>query len=384
MTRALLLSVLLATLVEGGAAAGGRRSIRDEADLLSGAALGLPEDAHSSLSRGDIFSLDDDMRAFVTERAATGDAMTKLTRLLDGMSELGLFALDYTVEETSTARTSFHNRRGNCLSFTLLFVTLAREAGLDVRYQVVDVPPSWSDDSDLVVINRHIDALVEIPHASQYVVDFNIKDFKTHYPRHVVSDEHALALFYNNIGAEALIRKEFTRAFLNLRAAVITDPKLSGAWANLGLLYWRIARSELAEAAYRKALSLDPDDGSALTNLTSLYTELGRTELAAEFRERVHDYQLANPYYHFALARRAYEAQRFDDTLRALRNAIRRKRNEPRFYELQGRAYVALGRSREAQKSFERARRYAPPEQRSSYGGETTALTADDATNPQP
>ena len=328
-----------------------------------------------------VIRLDDEMRAFVTERTAGGDPMSKLNRLVDGMRERGLFALDYSIDQTLPARESFHDKKGNCLSFTVLFVTLAREAGLDVRYQIVDVPPKWAEDSELIVIGSHIDALVDIPHGSEYIVDFNTTDFRTHYARRVVTDEHALALFYNNRGAEALIRKDFSRAFLNLRAAVNADPKLSGAWANLGLLYWRIARPELAEAAYRRGLALDPNDGSAMTNLASLYHELGRTELAAEYRKRVRDYQLANPYYHYAIAQQAYEAERFDDALRSLRSAIHRKRDEPRFYELQGRAYLELGRTREAQKSFERARTSAPQGDKSSYGAETAALAEGTATD---
>ena len=30
----------------------------------------------------------------------------------------------------------------------MLFVALAREAGLDARYQAVDVPPTWTNDNE--------------------------------------------------------------------------------------------------------------------------------------------------------------------------------------------------------------------------------------------
>jgi tetratricopeptide (TPR) repeat protein len=380
VTRALLLTVLLLALADVSVAAGTRRIADDEADLLSGAALGLPKEAHSAVSLDEIVALDDDMRAFVMERTAGGDPFSKLNRLIEGMKELGLFALDYTVDETLTARASFHERRGNCLSFTLLFVVLAREAGLDVQYQVVNVPPTWSDQVELIVIGRHVDALVDIPHGSQYVVDFNGRDYQDRYAHRLASDEQAIALFYNNLGAEALLRKDYAAAFLQLRTAITGDPQLAAAWVNLGVLYWRIARGGLAEAAYRQALTLDPHNGSALTNLTSLYRELGRTQLAAEYGQRVRNYRLANPYYHYAIAQRAYDEQRFDDALRALRDAIRRKRDDPRFYELQGRSYLELGQPRNAEKSFSRARDHAPAAAKSNTSAETAALTPDEAT----
>ena len=217
MTRALLLTVLLLALADASVAAGTRKVGHDEEDLLSGAAVGLPREARSAVSLEEIVALDDDMRAFIRERTEGGDAFSKLTRLIDGMKERGLFALEYTVEETLTARASFHERRGNCLSFTVLFVVLAREAGLDVRYEVVDVPPSWSDQAELLAIGRHVDALVDIPHGSQYVVDFNGQEFQDRYTHRLASDEQAIALFYNNLGAEALLRKDYTTAFLQLR-----------------------------------------------------------------------------------------------------------------------------------------------------------------------
>ena len=47
-----------------------------------------------------------------------------------------MFSLDYS-EVTRTASATFHERQGNCLSFTMLFVGLARAAGLTATYQSV-------------------------------------------------------------------------------------------------------------------------------------------------------------------------------------------------------------------------------------------------------
>ncbi len=382
MIRAIFLSVLLLAVAEG-TTAGPRRIAHDEADLLSGVPFGLPRGVPPPLQPSAVVALDDDMRAFIAETARGGDALSKLNGLIAGMRERGLFTLDYTVDETLPARESFHSHRGNCLSFTLLFVALAREAGLDVSFQTMDVPPTWQgDESDLVVVSRHVNALVDIPHGSQYVVDFNSGDFRAHYARRAVSDARALALFYNNLGAEALIAKQYSQSFRYLRASLAADSKISSTWANLGLLYWRTAHSELAESAYRQALEVDPDDGTALTNLANLYSALGRSEVAAEYRRRVRNYQAANPYYHYALAQRAFDAEQFEAALRAVHDAIRRKRDEPRFYELQGRAYLELGRRRNAERSFERARDYAVRATTPRYDTRTAALGTDVPTQP--
>ena len=46
-------------------------------------------------------------------------------------------ALEYDNEVTRTVAQVYHDRKANCLSFTLLFVALAREAGLEAQVQEV-------------------------------------------------------------------------------------------------------------------------------------------------------------------------------------------------------------------------------------------------------
>jgi Flp pilus assembly protein TadD len=66
-----------------------------------------------------------------------------------------------------------------------------------------------------------------------------------------------------------------------------------------------------------------------------------------------------NPYYHFALAQRAYDEKRFDEALGAVRAAIRLKRDDGDFYLLQGRTLVELGQGTRAAAAFAQAHQYA-------------------------
>jgi hypothetical protein len=58
------------------------------------------------------------MRAFVAPLAAIAGPGERLIRLLEAMESDGLFSFDYTNALTRTARATFHERQGNCLSFT--------------------------------------------------------------------------------------------------------------------------------------------------------------------------------------------------------------------------------------------------------------------------
>lgn len=369
--RAPLVGVgVVAFLSACSAGTGLREPELTQTELLSYDKFGIEAVAETMpIAPAEVWALDDEMRAFVAEQIGDADApRLKLQRLLQGMQQTGLFELDYSIADTTTARTTFHERRGNCLSFTILFVALAREAGIDVRYRLVDMPPVWSTETDFVILRQHVNTVVRTAFHEDFVIDFNAIDVGGRYDAREIDDREVLALFYNNMGAEALISGDFATSFVYFRAAVLAAPAMPGSWTNLGALYSRSGRYAEAEAAYLHALALEPNERSALSNLASLYGAMGNRELAAQYRERVRNYQLRNPYFHFAQAQRAAAQQDYSAALDSLRVSLRLKRDEPRFYLLQGQVLLALGRSEEAAASFERGRGYAPSgPQRTEY-----------------
>lgn len=300
------------------------------------------------------------MRAFVRESlGAANSPELKMERLLGGMEKRGLFSLKYATIGTRTAEQTFYEREGNCLSFTILFVALAREAGLRVNYQMVNSPPVWSSVAGTIVVNNHINTVIRDRNGPDYTVDFNQLEYTGPYVRRAVSDDFALALFYNNVGAEALIDEDYERSFAYLRAAVQAYPWVASAWNNIGLLYMRHERYEHAEAAYLQALRADSRDRSTVTNLAGLYETIGEDALAEQYRRDIERHRRKNPYYHFSLAQQAYEEKDPRQALDALDRAIRLNDEEHQFHFLQGLALSDLGQEREAMASFHAARKLA-------------------------
>ena len=354
--RGLLLGVSVLVLLEACAASSVRRSQISDEDLLSGKVFDSTFAVSTPvISIDDAFALDDDMHAFVREINASGDASMKVIRLLAAMKQRGLFSLEYNEAVTQTVSGTFHEHRGNCLSFTMLFIALAREAGLHARYQLVDVPPQWNLDSDLVVIANHVNAVISSKSDHDLVIDFNKANFKEQYPTRKIDDAYAASLFYTNLGAEAMLKRDYPQSFTLLREAIRARPDVASPWVNIGVLYGRQGLLDYAEAAYLRALEIAPQERSALANLASVYEALGDTERAAEYRERVRHYQDINPYYHYARAQKAYREERYEDTLVELKRAIRIRDDESAFFTLQGQALTALGREDDAKKSFARA-----------------------------
>lgn len=362
MVRVSLLGIVLLVATTAGAAAASRQPLFDEAELIAGHALplGPPSTPVAVPTPEEAFALDEEMNAFIEPLKALRDPHHKLVALVRAMEARGMFSLEYA-EVTRTARSTFHDRQGNCLSFTMLFVTLARAAGLRATYQTVAVPPSWSYDGQVVVAS-HVNTAVRTGGRVEMIVDFNIRPYERSQSRRRVDDSYALGLFYTNLGAEAMLTGDYAAALLYLREAAGVHADVAGLWVNLGVLYSRHALHEHAEAAYLRALEIDGDEPSALANLALIYETLDEPALAADYRERVQRYRERNPYYHFTSAAQAYEQEQYPAALASLRKALRLKPDEHAFYELRGQVQAALGKSRHATQSFERAREYEAAE----------------------
>jgi len=247
----------------------------------------------------------------------------------------------------SAMQTPGANIAKNLASFTNLFVALAREARLDARYQIIDVPPIWDSADGWVMLNSHINVVVRGVRlgvvSRDYIVDFNTPEYDGAWPRHAVSDRVAFALYYNNRAVEAMRAGDLRLAFANFKLAISKSSLVAGTWVNLGALYSRQRHYESAQAAYEQALRINPNEKSALTNLARLNDEIGNTALAETYRSRIRTYERMNPYYHYALADSAYKAGNYETALGEIEKAISLKRDDHRFYFLEGLVHYRQG-----------------------------------------
>jgi tetratricopeptide (TPR) repeat protein len=303
-----------------------------------------------------VLAVSPEMRAFLDANVdRKGSDSLKLHQLSAAIMDAGRFGLQYD-ETTRTAAETFRTRRGNCLSFSNMFVALARDVGLRVQFQEVEVPPDWTLDQDAFVLNRHVNVFVELDAFGARVVDFNIRDFKASYEMRRISDRRALAHFYNNIGVERMLADDAASALACFRKAVAhSDGAFCPAWTNLGTLYLRNGHTAHALAAYQRALDASRGDLVALSDLARLYELLGDRERAAAYQKKVVYHRLLNPYYRYDLARQAFEARDYDAAIAHLKFAIRKRPNEDRFCSLLGLSYLRKGDERAGRRWLARA-----------------------------
>ena len=331
-------------------------------DLLSGKVLFGEAVDVSDIRTDGIMALDDDLRDYVISKV-NGDpqARSRLRKLIRGMIDDGLLTMDYDANRTHTAIETFETRQGNCLSFSILFAALAREANLDVTFQMVDIPPSFRADGEMVILNNHINVRVkgvrrDINFAGDYVVDFNTAEYNGNYDTRKVDDNYAVALYFSNVAVESMQAGDSEKAFRFLRKGIETDPAIAGIWVNLGVMYSRNQHYNLAVRAYQQALSIQPSNKSALVNLASALHHLGREEESAHYAKKVAYYRNRHPYYHYYQAQAAYQDSRLEDALAYLADAIKLKRDEHQFYFLRGLVHQQMKEYDLAAKDYEQAR----------------------------
>lgn len=266
------------------------------------------------------------------------------------------FAIQYDALATLTADEAFRQRRGNCLSFAAMFIALAREAGLDARFQEVKVPPSWdAAGRDTLVQYRHVNVLSQITPRLSGVVDLRMDLYSESDPRRPLSDREALAHYYSNISMEYLFDKRLGEAWLAARRAIEADDSQSFIWNNMGIVQRRLGNSQLAEASFRQALALNPRDWSALSNLSHIYARRGEKQEAERLRALGDQIRLRDPYYRYALAESAYRRGAYDEALQQLDAALGQHRGDHRFYYLRGLSLWQLGQTDSAISNLRRA-----------------------------
>lgn len=308
----------------------------------------------------------------VIRRAITREQ--RLHRLADFMFDPEGLALQYDAYTTRTVEESYRDRKANCLSFSLLFVALARQAGLDAFIQESDQVLSWYEEGGTVYNTGHVNVGVRIGHA-RHTVDIDRSVLVTRGPPLAISRERALAHFYNNRGAELMVRGQSVAARRHLELAIRMDPDYLGSWNNLGVLNLREGDPAAAERVYAVALSKNRKHAPTLLNLVTLYKRTGDLARSAELERRLQKVQLKDPFHQLLLAIGCEKRGDYANAIVHYKRAIRLHRDEHRFHFGLARAYMQLGDLRHARSALARAYELADDDsERSRYQAKLNRL----------
>lgn len=296
-----------------------------------------------------------------------------LRQLVEFLFDPSGLAIRYQDDATYTVEQAWQTRAANCLTFTLLTVALAREAGLEAYGQELADTLIWRQQERTLYRASHVNAGIRIMQRRFTVDVASDRVLARHAPRKV-RDQRLLAQFYNNRSVELMAAGELQAALAHSRIALELDPGYATSWNNAGVVHLRLGQSAAAQRHYQRALELDTEHASALTNLAALYSRAGTPELALPLRQRLKAAQERNPFHHFLQALQLEQQADYRAAADHFRRAIRLYDGEHRFHFGLARTYYRLGRPARAARELQRALELAEGATRSLYEAKLHSL----------
>ena len=313
-------------------------TLLDDIAWVLGGADGLPTEAAAPgiEDPSSLLRVSDEMRRFAEQATAGAVGVADRARALaTALSAANGRGLDYDADASLSAEQAFQQRRANCLSYTMLYVALARELGIPAQFNEVDIPPTWDlGDDRTLLLYRHVNARIDLKSQAYQIVDVGGEDYRPHYEQRILADASALAQFYNNRAVELRLQDRLADALRYQLRALEMAPDTAFLWANLSSLYLRNGQLHAAGIAITRALALEPASVSSYNIAADIHRQLGNAALARYFRKRAQVFLDQNPYYHFQLALNALKQR--DDHLayEETRRAILLDAKDPRFFFL--------------------------------------------------
>lgn len=278
--------------------------------------------------------------------------------------------LNYDVNANLIPSQVFQQRRGNCLSFSLLLQQLAKELDLELHLNQVDLPDMWgqSNNQDLIFY-RHVNALQKNRNHTR-IFDLALENYRPGLPQRVLTQDQGVALLFSNLGIQFLQNNEPEKALHYLMLAASLYPNNPDMWVNLGSAYKKSQQWSMAERTYLMAFDLDDSNSLAASNLDRLYRLIKRPNKAKVYANLAQKARMRNPYIRFERARTAFAAKRYSEASKNIKHAIKLHAKDPQFFELSSRIKQAKKSYVAALKDLEKAHNLSTDEgERLRYAG---------------
>lgn len=302
--------------------------------------------------------------------AATSDA--RFVALLRFLHDPDGLAMRYADDATLTVAEAAQAREANCVTFTLLFLALAREAGLDAEAMRIRRILSWRRDGATVYLDSHVFARVRIGRRA-HAVDFAMEPVLPGEPPEAIDDARLLGLYWNNLAMDRLADGDTVQASALLQRALALEPAYPPYLSNAGVIAQRAGDSAVAARAYASALARAPGDAGALFNSIALARRMGDAPHAEALQRRLERVQRRDPLQQFLQGMAREREGRPDEALVHYRRAVRLRDDEPRFHAALARACAAAGDGRCADRAWSRAIALASGALREEYRREREA-----------
>src|SRR6476659_769021 len=286
------------------------------------------------IAQDQVMAMPAELQARVHEVLLAGDpsATSRMQRLInfvvDDKNGLGM---QYDESATYTVTQAYSARKANCLTFTLLVLAVAKEAGLEAYPQEIGETLSWRMVEGTIYRENHINAGVRIG-GHRYSIDPAADLIFLPRPPTRVSHERLLAHYYNNVAVDRLQEGRADIALKDMAVAESLDPTYATLWSNAGVMALHAGDAVTAERNYRRALS----------NMVQILRRRNDPS-AVEYQQRLSRVEQRDPLQQFLQALDYEQMGNYPRAIASARRAIQLMPEEHRFYAALARLYERVG-----------------------------------------
>ena len=263
-----------------------------------------------------------DRQSYTTER--------RLDQLLSQLYGKDGIRLSYASGHSTGATQTWNDKRGDCLSLTILTYAAARSLGLAPHMQEVRVPVAIDRRDGVDFINGHVNVFIRNNSViaingrslqpGGLIIDFDPQAGSQQMGLWLTEDQ-ILARFYNNRATEYLVQEDDERAYAYYKSAITADPYLGLAFANLAQLYQRRGLLQSAEQLLLHAIALQGPSYAPLRSMHQLLQAQGRAADAQHYADLLKKRENEDPYYWLGLGLAAIQGERFESAVNDLERA---------------------------------------------------------------
>jgi tetratricopeptide (TPR) repeat protein len=305
------------------------------------------------------FLLDSEIEQYTDKLIGTAvDDREKVRLILEAILSRIHGGVKYTETATQNAVTTFQTGTGNCLSFTNLFIGMARRAGINTVFVAVDEVEDFEWSNGVLVHQKHMCAGF-VEHGKLSIVDF-VREGAQYWKFKPIADNEAVAHFYNNKGYAEFTKGNIDGAVKKYRTALLMAPEFVPAYNNLAVALNRQGKLDEALETLRTAQRIDSADLSVYSNLAVVLRSKGEAEEAEGALARMEQIKAVSPYNLFVKGRLLRMSGDPVGAEKLLKKAVSR---EPKNLALRlelAQAYRESGRLDQARRQYERALRIYP------------------------
>lgn len=277
------------------------------APLLSDASFAPPSEP---VTAANLFALSEEMRRHLRSPVFSARMRERGAEhgLVDALYEKGDLKLEYDSSITRNAAQTYAARSGNCLSLVIMTAAFAKELGMKVRFQSVDVEDSWSRNGGLYLVSSHVNlSLGQRPTdlargadaERMLTIDFLPPEDATKFRTRELTEDDIVVMYMNNRAAEALVQDRVDDAYWWAREAVRHPSATMLAYNTLGVIYQRRGNLEHAERVFRAALEREPKNLVVMQNLVPVLKANGKTAEADALAAQVAKLDPDPPFHFF-------------------------------------------------------------------------------------